>query len=150
MRLAVKLSLGLLFTLMFTGVYSDHDLIRPIKIPTTSPGDDVPPSCAWFFNAAGWGDGSWDGGRAHKLHVATIESDCSATVFYGYGGWHHDGTGDWFLLPAKIERGRLIVAIPEHNAVATYQLSHDLMTLSGVWEKTDESSTAYVTLKRLD
>ena len=110
----------------------------------------MPEECARFFNPTGWGDGAWDGGRPHELHVINVETNCTATVLYGYGGWYHDGTGDWFSLPAEIKRGRLIVSIPEHNAVATYEISWDVMTLSGVWKKNDESATSYVLLKRLE
>ena len=90
-----------------------------------------------------------DGGRPHQLHVTSIDSNCNATVLYGYGGWNHDGSGNWLSLSAQIHGVRLVVLIPEHDAVATYVLSDDGETLSGVWEKLDESVTAFVSLRRL-
>ena len=109
----------------------------------------MPVRCAQFYNEAGWGDGAWDDGRPHQLFVTRVEVNCTASVYYGYGGWNHDGTGDWFSLKAEILGDRLVVFIPEHDAVATYQMSAEGMELFGVWEKNDGSSDAYVTLKRL-
>ena len=150
MRPLLNTTLTLVLALGWSTGGADHDLMRPLNIASTAPGADVPPECARFFSDTGWGDGAWDDGRPHELHVTSIKKDCTAMVLYGYGGWHHDGTGEWFSLVAKIERGRLIVFIPEHNAVATYEISQDVMTLSGVWEKTDESATSYVSLRRLE
>ena len=150
MRAYLKTGLALVLVLEWTNGSAIHDLMRPLNIPSVAPAADVPGECARFFNDAGWGDGAWDGGRPHELHVTSIEKDCTATVLYGYGGWQHDGTGEWFSLAAKIERGRLVVFIPEHDAVATYEISHDVMTLFGVWEKTDESATSFVSLRRLE
>ena len=132
------------------GVMAEHDLLRPAGINYAVPAGTVPDECARFFSPTGWGDGAWDGGRPHELHVIAIEADCSATVLYGYGGWRHAGTGDWFSLSARIKRDRLVVSIPEHDAVATYVISEDSKTLSGLWEKNDDSASALVVLRRLD
>ena len=150
MRLVGTTIAGLLLSLLSVTGYSAHDLLRPLNINALAPVDDVPLECARFFSPAGWGEGAWDDGRPHELHITSIETDCSASVLYGYGGWNHDGTGDWFSLSAEIKRGRLIVFIPEHDALATYEISDDGMMLSGVWEKTDESAVSYVSLKRLE
>lgn len=149
-RLVINSAFGLLLGLGCGPVLSSHDLLRPTGMTYVTPLDAVPSECARFFSPTGWGDGAWDGGRPHELHVISVEADCTAIVLYGYGGWKHDGTGDWFSLAAQIKRDRLIVPIPEHNAVATYEISRDATQLSGVWEKTDQSATSYVLLERLD
>ena len=149
-RFAIHGAFGLLVVLGGGPAWSSHDLLRPTGITYLTPDDTVPEECARFFSPTGWGDGAWDGGRPHELHITNVEADCTATVLYGYGGWKHDGTGDWYSLPGEIKRDRLIVSIPEHNAVATYEISHDALTLTGVWEKDDESAIAFVLLERLD
>ena len=141
---------GLIALLLCSNGLSDHDLLMPLNLKMSRPGDDVPVNCARFYSESGWGGGDWNGGRPHELYVISVQADCTALVCYGYGGWNHDGTGDWFSLRAEILSDRLVVLIPEHTAVAPYAISADGMNLSGVWEKNDGSSTAYVTLKRLE
>ena len=149
MRIDVHRTLAVTILLVSVRGFADHDLLTPLNINTQVPLAGVSVECARFFNLGGWGDGAWDGGRPHQLHVTSIDSNCNATVLYGYGGWNRDGSGNWLSLSAQIHGVRLVVLIPEHDAVATYVLSDDGETLSGVWEKLDESVTAFVSLRRL-
>ena len=114
MRLKISSVFGLLFLLFCDRGLSDNDLLKPLNLKMSPPHDEVPAHCGQFYNEAGWGGGAWNDGRPHELYVTRVEVDCTALVLYGYGGWNHDGTGDWFSLKGEILGNRLVVFIPEH------------------------------------
>lgn len=128
---------------------ADHDLIIPLNVQMITPDETVPPSCRRFFNPAGWGEGAWDDARPHALLVTRIDSDCTATVIYGYGGWNHDGTGDWISLSAAIRGDRLIVPLPLMDAFAEYEITVNGQFLHGRFHSRDRARTSEVLLQRL-
>ncbi|MBS37415.1 MAG: hypothetical protein CMO26_16010 [Thiotrichales bacterium] len=128
---------------------ASHDFLLPLNVELTPPDATVPPTCARFFAEDGWGNGAWDDKRPHALLLLGIDFDCRVEVLYGYGGYDHDGTGEWLSLSGFIRGHSLVVPIDIYAADAEYEINAEATELSGRFRSRDGIRTARVTLTRL-
>jgi hypothetical protein len=139
-----------LATMLVTGVVlAAYDFLRPLNVDVFAPEDNVPETCARFFSATGWGNGAWNENRPHELYVTQMDFDCNVDVLYGFGGWDHDGSGEWLSLAGTIRGDKLLLAIDIYEADVFYLLSEDGESLSGRFESRDRTRIATVRLTRL-
>jgi hypothetical protein len=124
------------------------EIARPSDLSLKTPSQLVPPDCALFFSAVGWGKAKWDGGRDSELWVEEIREDCSATVVYAWGAEGKHSSGYTRVQNATIEDGTLTVPLnfPQWKlwAVATFKFEDSKYeTLSAVWQNTKKKSDRF-------
>jgi hypothetical protein len=95
---------------------------RPDQFNLKAPEASVPAPCAKF--AGGWGNATWDNGRATELWVEQIDANCKAVVVYGWGPYQRSRTSavaGFRRLDAQVTDAKLEVPITEFNSHVQYE-----------------------------
>lgn len=144
-----------LFFVLFTfcsGLTYAQSVLIPPDLQVEKPVGDVPAACVNFSSESGWGGGKWSGVLPNHIWVEKINPDCTVKVVYAWGdapSWRM--AAGFERVQGTISDNQLHLVLRESNPkiTATYTMSADGKSLSGVWQSVGNSTrTARIQLVR--